>query len=49
MALMNLSAGQQWSCRHREQPRGQGGSEKVGRIENVHVGGHVCVPVADSC
>ena len=30
MELMNLSTGQQWRCRHREQNFGHSGGERVG-------------------
>ena len=33
MVLMNLSAGQQWRCRHREETYGQGRVEEEGEGE----------------
>ena len=44
MVLMNLFAGQQWRCRHREQAYGGEGMEVGGRMERVtwkHVHCHV--------
>ena len=37
MVLMNLFAGQQWRCRHKEQTYGHGGDreERVGQMERV--------------
>ena len=35
MVPMNLFAGQQWACRHREQTWGWGKKERVGQMERV--------------
>ena len=40
MVLMNLFAGQQWSCRHREETRGHWGKEREGQTERVTLKTH---------
>ena len=42
MVLMNLFAGQQWRCRHREQAYGGEGMEVGGRMERVTWKQHRC-------
>ena len=48
MVVMNLFAGQQWSCRHREETRGHWAKEREGQTERVTLKTHITICKIDS-
>ena len=45
MVLMNLFAGQQWRCRHREQTYGQESGERKERVRRREKRGSICATI----